>query len=255
MPIPPAPAPNNSITLSALQIVSSALRLIGVIASGESIDISTANDSLTAFNQMLDSWNSDRLAIFTTGFQDFPLVLGKQTYTMGGGGDFDVARPPRIDGMSAMLLDNPANPIEVPIMMYTVEQWQLQMPVKQVDSSFPQVCYDDGGFPLRSLSFWPIPINEINAVRIYSWQPLSVTSTLNTALAFPPGYSEAFRYNLAIRLAAEFATAVPAAVAQIAMESLARVKSMNNPELNLRSDLIPFDGGYNYKADLFGIPF
>jgi len=58
--------------LECIAVVSSALRLIGVIASGETIDISTANDSLTAFNQMLDSWNSDRLAIFTTGFQDFP---------------------------------------------------------------------------------------------------------------------------------------------------------------------------------------
>ena len=137
--------------------------------------------------------------------------------------------------------------------MYTWEQWQLQMPVKNVDSSFPQVCYDDGNFPLRNLNFWPIPQFQQNSVRIYGWLPLLLVGSLNASIVLPPGYAEAFRYNLAVRLSAEFGAPLPPAVQTIAVESLARIKTMNAPELTLRSDLTAMEPGYNYKADLFGI--
>lgn len=239
---------------TAADILSSALRLIGVLAAGEQMAPDDSKDALMVFQQMVDSWNADRLAIFTTRSDDFPFVLGKQAYTLGTEGDFDMPRPARIDAMSAILLNNPDNPVEVPMDLWTVEDWQTKLPVKNVSSSFPQLCYDDGGFPLRTLNFWPIP-NQANSIRIYSWQALSAPAAYNTTIAFPPGYAEAFRYNLAVRLAAEYGRDVKAAVATIATESLARVKTMNAPELELRSDLLPGPGGYNWKADMFGIPY
>jgi hypothetical protein len=155
--------------------------------------------------------------------------------------------------MSTILLNNPANPVEVPMAMYSVEDWQTQVPVKVVNGSIPLICYDDGGFPLRTLNFWPIPNEQPNAVRIYSWQALTQPATLDSAIAFPPGYAEAFRYNLAVRLSAEFASTLSPTVATIAIGSLARIKTMNAPDLSLRSDLVPDPAGWNYKADLFGI--
>jgi hypothetical protein len=136
--------------------------------------------------------------------------------------------------------------------MYTVSDWQNQVPVKKVTGNFPLICYDDGGFPLRTLNFWPIPTIQPNNFRLYSWQALPAQS-LAVAVNLPPGYKEAFRYNLAIRLGAEFAAPIPASVAQIAVESLARLKTINAPDLKLRSDLVPDPSGYNYKADMFGI--
>jgi hypothetical protein len=76
---------------------------------------------------------------------------------------------------------------------------------------------------------------------------------LTTVIAFPPGYAEAFRYNLAVRLSAEFGAPLPPAVPAIATDSLARLKTINAPDLGLQSDLVPSPAGYNYKADLFGI--
>ena len=137
--------------------------------------------------------------------------------------------------------------------MYTWDQWQQNLPVKEVSGNFPHVCYDDGGMPLRTLSFWPIPQVEQNNVRIYSWQSLVWPATLRTLLNFPPGYARAFRFNLAVELGAEFGIQVPPTVAQIAVNSLAQIKTMNAPELHLVSDLLPVPGGYNYRADLFGI--
>lgn len=238
---------------TALDLISSALRLINVVEAGEQTPIDTANDALMVLNDMIDSWNTDRLSIFTTRIDTFPFILGQQDYTLGTGGDFDMPRPAQIDAMSSILLTNPDNPVEVPIAMLTVDQWQTQVPVKKVDGTFPLQVYDDGGFPLRKLSFWPIPSQQPSSARIYSWQGLNQPATLATVIAFPPGYPEAFRYNLAIRLSAEFQATVLPQVQQIASESLARLKTINAPDLNLQSDLMPWPAGYNYRADLFGI--
>ncbi len=237
---------------TALDLISSALRLINVMAAGEQTPIDMANDSLLVLNDMIDSWNADRLAIYTVQSTDFPFVLGQQTYTLGTGGNFNLARPPKIEGMSTIQLTNPSTPVEIPIALYTWEEWQNQVPVKNVSGSIPLICYDDQAFPNRNLNFWPIPFDQPNSVRIYYWAALPA-QTLAGAVSFPPGYRQAFRYNLAALLAAEFAQPVPAVVAEIAVDSLARVKAMNMPELVLQSDLIPDPSGWNYKADMFGI--
>lgn len=237
----------------AFDIITSALRLTGVLSSDEQPNVNDANQGLSVLNDMIDGWNTERNVIFTTRVDDFPFVLGQQSYTLGIGGNFNAPRPAQIDSMSTIQLTDPGNPVEIPIVMYTVEQWQNQVPVKIVKGSIPLICYDDGGFPFRTLNFWPIPIEQPNAVRIYSWQALSQPSTLITAIAFPPGYAEAFRYNLAVRLGAEFNAPASSTVAALAIQSLARVKSINAPSLNLRSDLVPDPAGWNYKADLFGI--
>lgn len=239
---------------TAFDLITSALRLAGVLANDETPSAGDANQGLSVLNDMIDSWNAQRLAIFTTRSDDFPFVLGQQAYTLGIGGNFNIPRPARIDSMSAILLTNPANPIEVPMAMWTTEDWQ-NMPVKVVNGSFPQGCYDDGGFPLRTLNFWPIPTTQQNSVRIYSWQALTAPPLLTSAIAFPPGYAEAFRYNLAVRLGAEFNAPASATVVTLAISSMATVKTMNAPELELRSDLVPDPAGWNYKADLFGIAF
>lgn len=241
---------------TAFDIITSALKLPGILADAELPSASTANQGLSVFNDMIDSWNAERNAIYTTRIDDFPYVLGKQSYTLGSGGDFDIQRPARIDAMSTIILNDPSNPVEIPLSLFTVDDWQTKVPVKKVDGSFPLICYDSGDFPLRVLNFWPIPSQQINAVRIYGWQALPA-QTLQSQVSFPPGYAEAIKYNLAERIAAEFAVDpskyASAYVHDQAVKSYARIKTMNAPELEIQSDLLPYPSGYNYRADMFGI--
>lgn len=246
---------DNSIFRTALDIITRALRLINVVAAAELPTSDEANDSLEAFQDLIDSWNAERLAIYAIASADYSLTLGQQAFTLGPGGDFDANRPAKIAGMSAILLFAPTNPVEEPIEMYTWSDWQKKVPVKNVPGNFPLVCYDDGGMPLRTLNFWPIPQYQQNNVRIYGWQPIIWPANLQTLLNFPPGYGRAFRYNLAIELAPEFGAQIPPEVSQIAASSLATIRTMNAPDLELVSDLLATPAGYNYKADLFGIPY
>ena len=113
--------------------------------------------------------------------------------------------------------------------MYDDVQWQ-GIANKSTSSLLPQVCFDDGGFPDRLLSFWPIP-TQANPITLYVWTALTQFADMTLPMTFPPGYLEAIRYNLAVRLFAEFpgdAQKFPV-VQQIAQQSKSRIMSQNAP--------------------------
>ena len=230
------------------------MRLIGALASGETLPSDEAADGLMILNQMLDSWLAERLMAFTISIQEFPLAPPKQVYTMGAGGDFNVPRPAKIERISIVSLNNPAQPLELPMEMLTDGDWQVQVPVKNIGGTLPLQVYDDGNFPLRNLSYFTFPTGPVNT-RIYSWQALNQFPDLVTDLTFPPGYSEALRYNLAVRLIAEMPgeySQVTVGISQtLATDSLARVRTMNLPLIQSFCDPALSSGGghYDWRSD------
>jgi len=229
------------------------MRLIGALGSGETPKPDEASDGLMVLNQMLDSWLAERLMAFSILIEEFPLTAGNGTYTMGPGGNFNTARPVRIDRMSIVWLANPLQPLELPIPYLTDWDWQ-NVPVKNIQTSLPTAVYDDGNFPLRNLTYWGLPTGQVNT-RIYSWQQLRQFPDLFTDVTFPPGYIEALRYNLAVRLIAEYpgeySQITVSATQTLAVESLARVKSLNVPLIEAFCDsaLQGRGGYYNFYSD------
>ena len=53
-------------TYTAGDQINRALRLLGVLAEGETPSASESQDALMALNQMIDSWNTERLSVFST---------------------------------------------------------------------------------------------------------------------------------------------------------------------------------------------
>ena len=88
--------------MNALQIISAAMRNTNALASGETPTSAEAQDSLSLLNQMMDSWSAERLMVFTINIQQFVLIPGQQTYTLGTGGDFNYPRPAQIDRASVI---------------------------------------------------------------------------------------------------------------------------------------------------------
>lgn len=223
--------------MKALDIISSAMRLIGSLAEGETLPSSSASDGLLVLNGMVDSWQIERLMLFTTqpvakDINGIPFTLnGQQSYTLGTGGTLNYPRPPRVDRYSIVVLNNPAQPLELPIDSLTDAEWQM-IPVKNVSSALPTTVYNDLGFPFMTLSFWPIPNTAVQLI-LYIWVALSQFADLVTDYTFPPGYNEALRYNLALRLIAEYPGNYPAQVMQtvpaLATAAISKIKSFNTP--------------------------
>ena len=81
--------------------INGALRLLGVLAEGETPSAETSQDALTALNQMIDSWNTERLAVFSTQDQVFLWPPGELNRTLGPTGDFVGNRPVLLDDAQA----------------------------------------------------------------------------------------------------------------------------------------------------------
>jgi hypothetical protein len=243
--------------LKAIDLISSAARLAGILASGEALQGNESSDCLLILQQMIDEWQTDRLKIFTENINTFPFTLGQQTYTLGTGGNFNMARPAKIHRMGCQILSNPTQPSEVPITLLDVDGW-ANVRVKNITGSYPLFCYPDYSFvgnpALMTLYFWVIPGLTSNVV-IYSWQPLTTFPDLATTdLIFPPGYAQALRYNLAVLLSPEFDTQLKPEVAAIAAASLAALKDINLPAPILRCDPGLSGTGtsqYDWRSDTF----
>ena len=217
-------------------LIAKALRLINVLASGEIPTAAEAQDALITLNQMLESWSTQQLQVFTVQRSaPFNSVNGQQVYTLGTGGNFNLPRPPYIQRIGVLNQPQNVQPLELPLDYITAEEW-ADIPVKNIQSALPLKVWDDRNFPFRNLSFWPIPNVAVQFV-IYFWQSLNAFPDLVTDITFPPGYSKAILYNLAIDLAPEYGVAqVPPGVEQNASTALAYIQSLNEQTPVLRCD-------------------
>lgn len=212
--------------MTAQDLISSALRLIGVQASGESLGANEATDGLSSLNDMLDSWSTNNLLIPNKVKEVFSLTPSKQAYTMGTSvsPDWNTARPMWIENVYVQQGAG-SNTLDLPVQIYTKDQW-ASIPTKQTQTVYPTYCYPEGTYPNETLNFWPIPSTSESVV-IYSAKALAHLG-LSTTISLPPGYNRALRYCLAVELAPEFGATIPEAVAAHAAASIADIKRVNH---------------------------
>lgn len=207
------------------QIVA-ALRLIGQLAEGETPSADTANDALNAMNQMIDSWNTERLAVFSTQDQVFTWPAGTRNQTLGPTGDFVGNRPVQLD--DATYFRDASTNVSYGI-KFINQQMYDGIAVKTVTSTYPQVMFTNMTFPDIEMYVYPVPMRDLE-FHFISVEELSQPATLATSLTFPPGYLRAFKYNLACEIANEFGVEPPMTVQRIAMYSKRNLKRINNPD-------------------------
>lgn len=210
---------------TAGELINGALRLIGMLAEGETTSSEASADSLVAMQQMIDSWSTERLSIFTTQEQVFTWPAGSLSRTLGPSGDFVGNRPILLDDSTYFI--DPASGISYGIKIINQQQYD-GIAVKTVTSSFPQVLWINTNYPNVDLHIYPVPTRSLEW-HFISVDPLTQPVTLSTVLSFPPGYLRAFRYNLACEIAPEFGVEPSPQVQRIAMSSKRNLKRINNP--------------------------
>ena len=213
-------------TYNAGDQINRALRLLGVLAEGETPSAATSQDALTALNQMTDSWNTERLSVFSTQDQVFTWPSGSISRTLGPSGDFVGNRPVLLD--EATYFRDPSTNVSFGIKMINQQQYD-GIAVKTVTSTYPQVLFINMTYPDIDMYIYPKPTRDLE------WHFISVEELLNPAtlvtnLLFPPGYLRAFTYNLAMEIAPEFGVEPSPQVQRIAMTSKRNLKRINNPD-------------------------
>ena len=234
------------------ELLNGAHRLLGLVNSGNVLPEAVYQDNLIALNQMIDSWNTERLAVFCTQTQTYNWDPGARVRTLGPTGDFTLILGTQlndpmstqndnfigIDGVPAsqrpILLEDstffrdPATNVSYGIKFINQQQYN-GIAVKTVSSTYPQVMWVNMTFPNITMTVYPVPTKLLEFYFV-SVQPLTTPVTLETDLEFPPGYLRAFRYNLALELAPEFNVEPSSEVRRIAMYSKRNLKRINNPD-------------------------
>ena len=211
---------------TAGDLINGSLRLLGVLAEGETPSAETAQDALFAMNQMLQSWNTERLAVFSTQDQVVTWPAMTRSRTFGPTGDIVANRPIAID--DSTYFRDASTGISYGLKLINQQQYN-GIAVKTVTSTYPQVLWVNMTYPDIEMYVYPVP-TKVLEFHIVSVEELSQPANLATDLAFPPGYLRCFRYNLACELAPEFGVEPSRQVQRIAMTSKRNLKRVNNPD-------------------------
>ena len=206
--------------------INRALRLLGVLAEGETPSAAVSQDALVALNQMLDSWNTERLSVFSTQDQTFLWPTSTISRTLGPTGNFVGNRPILLD--DSTYFRDPSTNVSFGVKLINQQQYN-GIAVKTVTSTYPQVLWINMTYPNIEMYIYPVP------TRLLEWhfisvQELTQPATLATQFALPPGYLRAFVYNLAMELGPEFGVGPSPQVQRIAMTSKRNIKRINNPD-------------------------
>src|SRR3990167_8320961 len=213
------------------ELITRALIECGVLASGEVPSASEIQDAHVVAKRIVNSAGAERLAIHELLRTATTLTSGTLDYPLGPGGDINIARPDWIE-MAGYILDSTAtDPLEVPIEVFTDQRW-ASLRLKTLDSSPILGVYFDRTFDSNgraTLSTYPT-VNTAN-VQLVIYTPKAQTGfdALNTTYTFPPGYDEAWHYELCYHLIGPFVVpeVIERRIIARRIEAWKRVKTSN----------------------------
>lgn len=204
---------------TALELITASMRLATILASGETPTADEAVDGLKSLNDILEDWSTQKLAVYEQNNEQFALVVGTATYTIGPAGTFNTRRPIRI-GQSFVRL----NGADFPVTQWSLEEYN-SVAVKTV-GGIPERYVYLNDYPLGQIILYPVPA-ATSTLFLDTDVLLAFPLTLATVLSFPPGYEKALRFNLAMDLGPEYGVTPPAWVGAEAAKTLGNIKRAN----------------------------
>ena len=144
-------------TRTGLEVITDSLKLIGVVAGHEVPTTDEQTDAFARLNELIDSWGTHAQTHVRARSRDVvPLVVGQQTYTVGAGGDVDVAPAPMTLDAASYVTDAARADRDIPCDLAT-DQAAIGVAQKTLTGSPPQVAPATARVPLGTLWVWPVP--------------------------------------------------------------------------------------------------
>lgn len=214
-------------------IIRSAMRKIGVLASGEPLPADEGDDALVVFRQMVDAWANETLLIPVVGVVTKELILNQAEYTIGiypepvpvplPDNHIETARPQQI--ISAFIRDGSGTDYPQEI----IDVVAYDRISRKTNASRPSRFYVRKGWPLNTILFESVPY-DTETLHLSVLQPLSELLPvvgLTESVNLPPGYERALTFNLCLDLADEYGKTITPLIATSAVEGKKWLKRNN----------------------------
>jgi hypothetical protein len=208
-------------------VMDGAFRLIGAYGSGESADATAYADGIAAANDMLESWSVEMGLVHWQDRASYPLSANVSGATIGPSGDFNGVRPLRIE--YAYVLNNSSQRVQR-LVLLNKEQFAEISRYPQSSTYPTHLLYsasDVAPNGLGGLNWFPTPSASGYSLELFYPYQLPTFSIITDPFVMPPGYREAVRYNLAVRLAMEWGRPLDQALILRAEELRANLRSIN----------------------------
>lgn len=207
-------------SMTAYKIVDSAWRLLNSVDDTEEMTPSQAELGLTTLNDMFEVWRIDGLLTWAKVGNTFPAISGKGSYSVGPGGEMPMTRPVAVRAVTTRL-----GGLDYALQEISFQEWE-QIRYKTIGSSIPRYYAYQATAPLGEIYIYPVPTGTQSITLVTDVDV--PTYALYDVVLLPPGYMEAVKFSLSIRLAGYDNKPVNPDVQRIASEAVAALKRNNS---------------------------
>jgi hypothetical protein len=214
-----------------LDLIKGALRPLNAFTGNTASSPTEDADALQVCNWMLESWANEGATLYHVTRETHTLTAGLQPHTWGDGGIITSARPIRLLAVTVNV-----SGVDYPIEILGYDDWEA-IRLKTLQTPWPVYAYLENDYPLAKLWLWPVPSG--NSLNTMAEKPLTSFGSLYDVVMLPPGYADAIRYNLALRLAPEYQVDAGPDITRLAALSLKAIMRTNarTPTLNIDAAL------------------
>jgi hypothetical protein len=181
--------------VTALTIITDALKEIGVLAEGDTMSGSMADDALRALNRICGIYSNDQAFAYTPSLSSL-LLSGQSSFTVGPTGSVVADRPISIE---SAWVDRGG--LSYPVKVIDSQQWDAIV-YKGSSGSNTEVVWYEPTIPNGIIHVWPVctgctlNLRTINIVVSFA--------NLSDVLTMPPAYEELLIKNLAVNIAPQY---------------------------------------------------
>lgn len=186
-------------TLNRDQVITAALRKLGVIPSGATPSANQVADAASALNALVKAFQADGMPLWKISAQTFTTVAGTGTYNVGPSQTINCPKPLRI--IQAII--TPPNGVNMPMNIYNRYDFQ-NLPQGSTYTGTPINFYYQ---PLRTtgtIYLWPFPSDSTSTITFHYQSPYEDMDTAVDDFDFPSEWIQPLIYNLAWSLAPEY---------------------------------------------------
>ncbi len=193
---------STDFSVSRDDIIKRALRILGVLAQGETPKTDQTTEAAVALNGLVKAWEADGMPLWAIKSFSVPLTSGISTYQIGVGKTVNTPKPLKV---IQAFNHNVSSNVDVPIRIITRQEYNI-LGNKTSTGNPIQVYYE----PLSDygiLHVFPVPSTveqSANVIVIYYQRPFEDFDISTDTPDFPQEWYDAITYGLATRLAPEY---------------------------------------------------
>lgn len=227
-------------------LITQALKGAGILGVGQTALAEDVNDAFTHLKMMLSQWQRKRWLVYH--LVDVSKVsTGAQSYTVGAGQDFDIARPDRLE--AAFVRQLMPVPVDFPLSLLESREDYNRIRLKTLKAPSRAIFYD-AATPYGVVYPYPETPASIYELHLTFKALLQGFSTLADVITLPPEYEAAMLWGLMQRLRITYRLPADPRIDAMAADSLNLIRNANAqiPRLTMPRGLSR-RGAYNIYSD------